>query len=44
MSNRNRRKRRTEKSRVDWIEGLVQFLTGLLTGIILLIIDYIFFS
>lgn len=39
MSNRNRRKPKTEKSRVNWIEVMVQFLTGLLTGIILMIID-----
>lgn len=42
MSNRNRRKPKTEKSRVDWTEVLVQFLTGLLTGIILLIIEHLF--
>lgn len=32
-------KKKQKKRPVDWIEVLVQFLTGLITGIILLIID-----
>lgn len=35
---RSRRKRK-RKSPVNWIEVAVQFLTGLITGIIILIID-----
>nr|DAU87419.1 MAG TPA: hypothetical protein [Caudoviricetes sp.] len=31
--------KKQKKSPVDWIAVAVQFLTGLLTGIILLIID-----
>lgn len=31
--------KKKNKSPIDWIAVLVQFLTGLLTGIILLIID-----
>lgn len=31
--------RRKRKSPVNWIEVAVQFLTGLITGIIILIID-----
>lgn len=42
MSNRNRRKPKRKESRVDWIEVAVQFLTGLSTGIILMIIDKLF--
>ena len=34
-----RRSRKKKKSPVNWIEIAVQFLTGLITGIILLIID-----
>ncbi len=33
------RSRRKRKSPVNWIEVVVQFLTGLITGIIILIID-----
>lgn len=33
------RSRKKKKSPVNWIEIAVQFLTGLITGIILLIID-----
>ena len=33
------RSRKKKKSHVNWIEIAVQFLTGLITGIILLIID-----
>lgn len=33
------RSRKKKKSPVNWIEAAVQFLTGLITGIILLIID-----
>lgn len=33
------RSRKKKKSPIDWIEVAVQFLTGLITGIILLIID-----
>ena len=43
MSNRNRKKPKRKESRVNWIEVLVQFLTGLSTGIILLIIQHYFF-
>lgn len=39
-----KRKKKTKKSNsIDWVEVLVQFLTGLLTGIILLCIDKLFF-
>ena len=31
--------RKKKKSPIDWIEIAVQFLTGLITGIIILIID-----
>lgn len=31
--------RKKKKSPIDWIEIAVQFLTGLITGIILMIID-----
>ena len=37
MGNRNRKKPKRKESRVNWIEVLVQFLTGLSTGIILLL-------
>ena len=37
-SSRRKRKRK-RKSPVNWIEVAVQFLTGLITGIIILIID-----
>lgn len=43
MGNRNRRRPQRRESRVDWIEVMVQFLTGLSTGIILLIIEHYFF-
>lgn len=34
-----RAKQKEKKSPVNWIEIAVQFLTGLITGIIILIID-----
>ena len=43
MGNMNRKKPKRKESRVNWIEVLVQFLTGLSTGIILLIIQHYFF-
>lgn len=36
------KKKKHKKRPINWIEVAVQFLTGLITGIILLIIDKIF--
>lgn len=33
---------KNKKNPVNWIEVIVQFLTGLVTGIILLILDRLF--
>lgn len=39
MAKGSSRRKRKRKSPVNWIEVTVQFLTGLITGIIILIID-----
>lgn len=34
-----KKKRKKQKNPIDWIEVAVQFLTGLITGVILLLIE-----